>query len=526
MKKHKVISADEAVKFIKDGDTFLTGGFVGSSFPEELAIALEKRYLETGSPKNLTYVCTASLGNHSMEMGGSRLGHDGMLKRIIGSHFAAFPRITNLILDNKIEAYNFPLGTISHLYRDIAAHKPGTITKVGLHTFIDPRIQGGKLNEKTTEDLVELINIHGEDYLLYPSFPINVALIRGTTADEEGYITMEKESLILDTLAMAQAVKNSGGIVIAEVERVTTKHRLSPQLVQIPGILVDYIVVTKPENRFQSYASKYDPSFTGEIEVPTSMIPKMKLDERKIVARRATMFLRPDVVVNLGIGMPEGVASVANEENFLDCITLTVEPGAIGGIPQGGFNFGAAANPKAIISLPEQFDFYDGGGLDQTYLGMTEVDEEGNTNVSVFGKKIAGAGGFINITQNTKEIHFVGTFNLKAKMEIKDKQLKIVEEGKGRKFVKKVKSITFSGKYAASLGQKVFYITERAVFRLTSDAHVELIEVAPGIDVEKDVLAHMDFKPLISKDLKIMDSRIFDESLMKLREEKLANYDA
>lgn len=519
----KLITAEDAVDKIKDGDSVVVGGFVGSGHPEALTSALEERFIKDGHPKDLKLIFVAGQGD-SKDRGLNHFGHKGMVKRAIGGHWGLAPKLGRLAMDGEMEGYNFPQGIISHMFRDIAAGKPGTITHVGLKTFADPRVEGGKINSNTKEDLVEVIKLDGKDYLRYKHFDLDVALIRGTTADEFGNISMEQEVATLEGLAQAMATKKRGGIVICQVMRLAKHSGINQLFVEIPEILVDYIVlvdmIKTPHLHMQTFAEQYCPYYSGQVAYPEDTLFKpMKMDIRKLIARRGLFELLPlgQCVVNLGIGMPEGVANVAKEEGVRDRMVLTVESGPIGGLPASGLSFGASYSPYCCLDQPYQFDFYDGGGLDIAFLGAAEIDVKGNVNVSRFGPKLAGCGGFVNITQNAKQVVYCTTFTADGlKVAADNGKLKIIQEGKVKKFVEKVQQITFSAEYACEKGTPVKYITERCVFKLEADG-LHLVEVAPGIDIEKDILAHMEFKPVVPENVKLMSSEIFQNEVMGVK---------
>ncbi|MEO1476856.1 MAG: CoA-transferase, partial [Pseudomonadota bacterium] len=480
---------------------------------------LQDRFLAKATPKEISLLFAAAPGD-GKEKGLNRLAHKGLVKRAIGGHWSLVPKLGAMAVAEEIEAYNLPLGCISQLYRDIASGKPGMFSKVGLRTFVDPRQSGGAINKSSVEKLVEIHELLGEEWLFYHAIPVDVALIRGTTADKLGNITMEREALTLDMLPIAMAAKNSGGLVIAQVERIAAPGSLSPKDVVVPGNLVDCIVVADRDEHMQTYQTQYEHAFTGRMKGVVDSVTPMPLSERKVIARRAAMELPVNGVVNLGIGMPEGVGAVANEEEIIDHITLTTEAGVLGGVPQSGLDFGAAINADSIIQTNQQFDFYDGGGLDLACLGLAETDQQGNVNVSRFGDRFAGAGGFINISQNARKVLFVGTFTAGGlKVTIAGGELHIAQEGRNRKFIEAVEQITFNGAYAAEQGKEVLYITERCVFT-RDERGLVLSEIAPGIDLERDILSQMAFAPIIENP-KLMDGRLFKPERMDLKRQLL-----
>jgi propionate CoA-transferase len=508
----KVIKAEDIKDYIKDGSTVYTTGITLGGFAEDIAIAIEKSFLETGHPRDLTIYWPSGIGNRG-ERGFAHFAHEGLIKRGVGGHFVGCgPKWTKLVKDNKIEAYNFPQGIMATMARNIAARRPGIITKTGLGTYIDPRLEGGKMNERTRscEDLIEVIELEGEEWLYYKLPKIDVAIMRGSLADENGNISLYRESYNVGQLAVAQAAKACGGIVIVQVEHIVKAGTLHAKEVAIPGIIVDYVMIGRPEYHFQTGQTYFNPIFCGDIKVPLDAIKPQEIGLRKIIARRAAVEMPPGAVLNMGVGIPEDVSSVTAEEKISHLFHMTTEAGAIGGVPASMHDFGCCYNAEAIIEMGYQFDYYNSGALDVAVLGVAQVDPMGNVNISKLNDEPIGSGGFIDVTQNAKKVVYCGSFTAGGlKVEVSDGQLKIMQEGKVKKFLNEIEQISFSAKYAVSVDQEVIYVTERAVFKLTPQG-LELIEIAPGVDLEKDVLQQMEFKPIINN-VREMPRELFQE---------------
>ncbi len=529
----RFITAEAAARLIPDGATVGLAGMGLSGWAEEIACAVRDRYRETGHPKGLHLKQGSAMGdwgygnqfvgwNRSRREGGPDNGHGsrgatrfgeagpGLIGKWTSAHIGSAFTLCDQARRNELESYCLPQGVIINLWREIGAGRPGLLTKVGLGTFVDPRVEGGRMNECARDELVKVVSFEGEEYLFYPGFKVDVALLRGTIADENGNISFARESVINEGFAVANAAKNTGGIVIVQVEYLAKKETLPPKEIKIPGALVDYVVVARdPKSCWQTEGEYWEPAFSGEIRKPLSSIEPLPLDERKVICRRCAMELKKGDLINLGVGMPADIAAVVNEEGLIDQVTMSTESGMVGGVPSAAPSFGSAYNPEAIITPNEMFDLISGGGLNMTCLGIGEVDKDGNNNVSRMGSRLTGPGGFIDISTNTPRVIFAGTLVGKAKLRVGGGKLEILEEGTIKKFVDQVGQITFSGKYAPE-DQEVLYVTERAVFKLI-DHKLTLIEIAPGIDLERDVLSRMGFRPEISPELKTMDPAIFQE---------------
>jgi propionate CoA-transferase len=516
----KIVSVEEAVSQIKDFDILAVNGMMWVGGCRMFYPALEERFLRTGSPGNLSLFSSCGLG-HAMNAGtkpelANCLAHPGLVKKIVTSHVQSFVDFLPMIQNNEIEAYIISQGTVSAMLHSAARRVPRTMTRVGLQTFLDPRHKGGALNDISTEKIVDVGEIDGEEYLFYKTIYPNVCLIRGTTADAAGNITCEHETVTYDSLVTAQAVKNNGGVVIVQVERANGGFA-NAQDVRIPGKLVDYIYVD-PEQK-QTFACTYNGAFSGEVRYPRELLEKSIAEDMKdatnrpladrVITRRAALEIRKGDILNLGIGLPVtiGLEAVNMGIATLDEITFTIELGVFGGVPAGGKDFGVTINPDAIYDQYSQFEFYEGGGLDKTFVGALELDQYGNDNVVKKGKKLIGVGGFNYVTQMAKSVVFCTKFMSKSGYGRSGNGFEPFSGG-AKKLVSQVENITYNGELARKKKQKALYITERCVFASTGDG-IELIEVSPYVDLQKDVLDLLDFKPAISKDLKPMPGICF-----------------
>jgi acyl CoA:acetate/3-ketoacid CoA transferase len=505
-----VLTPGQAAELIASGSTLAVEGSGGGVLePTELLRALGARHEATAEPRDLTLVFCAGIGDKA---GGGldMLARPGLLRRTIGGHYGMNPGLSTLVSQGQIEAFNFPQGVLAQLYRETAAGRPGLLTRTGLGTFCDPRLEGGRLSAGPSTDLVAVVELDGQEWLLYRSLPIDFAFIRATAADELGNLTMEREVASLSVLALASACHNSGGKVIAQVQRLAAARSLPARDVIVPGHLVDAVVVVPGQP--QTIASAYEPGLSGESRAPWHAVPTLPASERTVIARRAAAEVTPGAVLNVGVGMADGVAPVLREEGRLDSVVLTVEQGQSGGIPAQGVIFGAVWNPDSIIDAPSQFDLFDGGGLDVTCLGFAEVDRDGNVNASRVGDAVFGAGGFINISQAARTVVFCGTLTAGGlETRIAGGRIEIIREGRHRKFVERVHQVTFSAARARAQGQRVVYVTERAVFELGPDGPV-LVEIAPGLDLQRDVIGQLDFRPAVATPVRTMSPSLFAET--------------
>lgn len=507
MALNKFMSAERAVGLIRDGDTVgLVGGGGGLMEASCLFAAVEKRFLETGHPRDLTAVHSLGIGDRKTR-GMNCFAHKGMVRKVIGGHWPWSPRMQQMARDNEIEAYALPGGVVMQLYREIAAKRPGLLTHVGLGTFVDPRREGGRMNAAAKEELVERISIEGRDYLRYKPFPVNIAIIRGSFADAHGNVSLDQEAANVEIYAVALAAHNCGGKVIVQVRTAVDVGTLPARSVRIPGAIVDAVVVD-PEQRM-GYETVYDPVMSGERHGPPPKHPPRPINVRQVIARRAAQELTQGAVLNYGFGIPDAVARLVELRGEGDLYYQTIEHGTYGGELLDGALFGFARNASAMIDGPSQFDFYSGGGLDIAFLGFGELDREGNVNVSKLGGVAVGPGGFIDIAQNARTVVFCGTFDTKGtETEIGGGRLSITRQGDVRKLVRAVEQVTFSGEQSRSSGQEAIYVTERAVFRL-GEAGLVLTDIAPGIDIRRDILERIDFAPLVPADPKPYSAECF-----------------
>lgn len=492
----KLKKVTEAVGLIKDNATVAFTGSGGGLLESDYVMgAIATRYRETGHPKNLTLIHALGIGN-GKGTGLSRLAIPGLVKRIIGGHWSWSSELQKMARDNEIEAYCLPAGIIMTLYRESGAGRPGVISRVGLGTFVDPLLGGGKCNDITREEIVSRIELDGETYLHYKPFRVDVAVIHGSQADVMANISTSEEAADLDTYAVALAAHNNDGMVIAQVKSTTDDHFVPARKVTVPGVMIDHVVACA--GQWQSYLAEYDPALSGQ----TAPLDEQPLDApadgiRRLISSLAVRELKPNMHVNYGFGIPGGISAMADKALVSTCWQM-VEQGIHNGQLQDGALFGTAKYPHAIVSSVDQFDLFSGGGLDITFLGMGEMDAEGNVNVSQLGDTIVGPGGFIDITCGAKKVVFCGTFEAKGLQVCQQgDRLQIESHGQIPKLVNRVRHITFSGPEALRRGQEVMYVTERAIFRLTQHG-VELMAVVSGVDPEKDILQRMQFRPYVA----------------------------
>ncbi|KAA9001102.1 acyl CoA:acetate/3-ketoacid CoA transferase [Affinibrenneria salicis] len=513
--KNKFISAGQAAALINNGDTLCTVGMTLISAAESILKAIEARFINEGTPRDLTLVHAA--GQCDRQRGNQHFAHPGLVTRIIGSHWGLAPRWMTMINNDEVEAWCLPQGQMVHLYGDMAAGLPGRLSQVGLGTFVDPRQEGGRMNPRTRRQphRIEHLTLRGEEFLFYPAIPLDVVIIRGTHADSDGNLTTDEEAMKLEVLPAVLAAKRYGAKVLAQVKYRVARGSLHPKKVTVPGTLIDAIVVCDdPQNDHrQTSGWAFDPALCGDIRLPTSQSAPLPLNLRKLIGRIACRYLTPGCVINLGTGIPNDViGAVIHEEGVTDDVTITVESGIYGGLQAGGADFGIGRNLSAMISHQEQMLYYNGAGVDITYMGAGEMDPLGHVNATRLGDACPGAGGFIDITQNARHVVFCSSFTAKGlDIACRQGQLRILREGEVCKLVKAVNQISYNGELARAKGQKMHFVTERAVFELRREGPV-LTEIAPGIDLERDIVRQMAFRPLIAPDLTVMDSALFNEA--------------
>lgn len=523
MRKPKIVTAKEAVNTIEDGSTLAIIAMTQVSASTAILKEIEKSYMEEGHPRDLTYVHTCGQASAGKPGGMQYIAHEGLLKRVIGGHWGQSSNMMNLITENKIEAFNLPQGQMANMFHSMALQEPGKLSKVGLGTYIDPRIEGGKMNQKAKDsgyDTVAVVEVDGEEYIQYKPIKIDTLLIRGTYADENGNISTEREAMVLEILPAVMATKRWGGRVICQVEQIVQNGTIRPKDVVVPGVLVDEVVVCENplEDHRQTYSWYFDPSYSGQVRVPETALETLPTDMRKIISRRAMAELIPDQMINIGTGIPnENIGPIIAEEGLADIVTVTVESGIYGGVPAGTIDFGISQNAQALIAHDRQFELYNGTGIDYTFMGAGELDQYGNVNATKMGPKAPGAGGFIDITATAKNIIFCSSFTGGGlKTSFSENGIKIEQEGKFKKLVKEVQQISYNGRIALERGQNMLYVTERAVFKLTEKG-VMLVEVAKGADIQKDILDQMEFTPLIAEDLKYTNTDFYKEGICGLR---------